>query len=591
VARVEWTRQTGDDVEAVVGMLICNFFPNAIRVQPSQGDGGLDIFVPGPVGFARQREVFQVKRYSERLNSSQKRKIRRSLESVIETATAEGWEITKWHLVMPLDPTDNELRWFEELTTNSGFPCELNGLLFCDTLAANYPKVIDYYLRDGKDRLVAAMNSLTQVISGRANRQDNAPLAVGDVVSDLASIHRALNEFDPFYRYEFGVSDNPPPDQPAPGEPGLVGVYATRQESVWITVKIFALSRAAFEERPIAAEIKIAIPAGDGELRRQFDKFVDYGAPMTMPAGTISGSLDLPGGLTRDVTGASLRVLAAPTQDDLELPALALAIVEADSDVVIARTLIRRTEVTSGQTGVRSFFSEQAGLFTVELLVQAGRVEGVLNLAVSYNLEGRRPSELVDGLKVLTAWRAPNRLALGLTYGPRDYGVVAVLTNDREKEASRYLPICEALARLQDHVPVLLRMPPEMTGDQALKIRKADKLMAGEALSGPISSTLSVTHREPIQIERDTDAIYEFWVIDAIEIELGDKVIKLAKEALLFRGRFLEITEAHSVIQPVSEGLKFRYSGELEETRVLARPFHGAVSSGSITGSESDMPS
>jgi hypothetical protein len=35
VTRVEWTRQTGDDVEAVVGMLICSQFPNAVRVTPS----------------------------------------------------------------------------------------------------------------------------------------------------------------------------------------------------------------------------------------------------------------------------------------------------------------------------------------------------------------------------------------------------------------------------------------------------------------------------------------------------------------------------------------------------------------------------
>jgi hypothetical protein len=28
-------------------------------------------------------------------------------------------------------------------------------LVFCDTLAANYPKVIDYYLRGGKERLQA----------------------------------------------------------------------------------------------------------------------------------------------------------------------------------------------------------------------------------------------------------------------------------------------------------------------------------------------------------------------------------------------------------------------------------------------------
>ena len=51
------TRQTGDDVEAVVGMLICSRIPNAVRVRPSQGDGGIDIFIPGPAGWGKERAV------------------------------------------------------------------------------------------------------------------------------------------------------------------------------------------------------------------------------------------------------------------------------------------------------------------------------------------------------------------------------------------------------------------------------------------------------------------------------------------------------------------------------------------------------
>ena len=78
MARVEWTRQSGDDVEAVVAMLLCNQYPNAVRVRPSQGDGGIDVFVPGPAGFGAERAVYQVKKYSENLTSSQNRKIKRS---------------------------------------------------------------------------------------------------------------------------------------------------------------------------------------------------------------------------------------------------------------------------------------------------------------------------------------------------------------------------------------------------------------------------------------------------------------------------------------------------------------------------------
>ena len=54
------------------------------------------------------------------------------------------------------------------MIADADFPCESNGLVFCDTLAADYPKDIDCYLRDGKDRLQAEMNNPTAIVSGKA---------------------------------------------------------------------------------------------------------------------------------------------------------------------------------------------------------------------------------------------------------------------------------------------------------------------------------------------------------------------------------------------------------------------------------------
>jgi hypothetical protein len=69
MARVEWTRTSPDDVEAVVGMLLCSQSPNAVRIRPSQGDGGIDIFIPGDAGWGKERVVWQVKRYCANLTS------------------------------------------------------------------------------------------------------------------------------------------------------------------------------------------------------------------------------------------------------------------------------------------------------------------------------------------------------------------------------------------------------------------------------------------------------------------------------------------------------------------------------------------
>lgn len=583
MGRVEWTRLSGEEIEAVVGMFICSDFPNAVRVRPSQGDGGVDIFVPGPEGFAKQRAVYQVKKFAENLTSSQKRKITRSFTTVVETSQEEGWEITDWHLVMPLDLTDHNLaHWFDELTKDVGFPCETHGLLYCDTKAAQYPKIVDYYLHDGKDRLQAAMGDLTAILARRSGRQQDDPLIATDVMPDLRSIYGALNEHDPFYRYEFSVSDSPPPAETS-GEPGLVGVHATQYESVWIAIKIYALSTAALEEAPVGGRVQITVPDGDGELREQIQKFIDYGAPVTMPLGTVSGSLGLPGGLGGEFEGGGLQVLAAPEDPNSEPAKLSLAVLEPESDTVIASTTIRRTELSAGERGLRSLFADQAELFTLEMLTTAGRLDGTMVLGVEYDLAGRRPGELVDGLKVLAAWRAPNRLAFAPTFGPRDYGVVATIDTDRDGDSARWARVCESLATIQNHVSVLLRMPAEMSGKEAANIVRAAKLVSGETVTGPVSGEFSVNHpAEELSVDRQHGRVYEFIAIKDISIELGDETIKIGKQALFFRGTYTEITTDKSTIKPIGEGISARYTGDLEVTRVLARrvPRPAAVDGG-----------
>ncbi|UQX09359.1 hypothetical protein [Candidatus Mycobacterium methanotrophicum] len=573
MARVEWTRQEGDDIEAVVGMFICSDFPNAVRVRPSQGDGGVDIFVPGPQGFAKQRAVYQVKKFYSNLTSSQKRKITRSFENVVAASSKEGWEITEWHLVMPLDVTDHNLaNWLKKLTAGAEFRCETHGLLYCDTKAAQYRKVVDYYMRDGKERLQAAVDDLTAIIARRVDRQPNEPLVATDVMTDLASIYNALNDHDPFYRYEFGVSDSPPAPNPSSAEPGLVGVHATRHDSVWIAIKIFALSLESLRERPIGGQLQFSAPEDDDELGEQFQKFIDYGAPVTMPPGTVSGSLDLPGGLGGELQGASLQVLAAPEGGQADPAELALAIVEPDSDTVIASTTIRRIEQSAGQAGVRSVFADQADLFTLEMLVRAGHLEGSMNLDVEYNLEGRRPGQLIDSLKVLSAWQSPNRLAFGRTYGPSDYGVVATIPTDGAEDSGNWAQICEALAQLQNHVSVLLKMPAEMSRDEALDIIFAAKLVSGQAVPASKAGPYTVHHEgNPPQIARDAALTYEFVAIRAVTISLAGQEFAVGKEALFLLGRYTEIEDGHSTIEPLSDGVSVRYTGELEATRVLAR--------------------
>jgi hypothetical protein len=575
MARVEWTRTSPDDVEAVIGMLLCSLSPNAVRVRPSQGDGGIDIFIPGDAGWGKERAVWQVKRYCANLTSTEKRAIKRSFRRVVDTAEAEGWRITEWHLIMPLDLTTQNLGWLDEYIGEREFRCETHGLLLCDTLAADYPNVIDYYLRDGKERLRANLDNLTRVLSGRLDRQSGEALTASDVYADLAAIYKALNACDPFYRYTYGVSDEPPAPEHLPGEEDLVAAHAVCHDSVWITVKVFARMLAAHTEHPITWRLQFALPEDDDDLRREFEKFVDYGAPITMPAGTVSGTLNLPGGLGGDVEGASMQVIAASQQNEADDDVLLIGIIAPDSDAVLASTRMRRIEFSSGQVGRRSVLADEARLFTVELLFAdaavAGSVDCTMNLGVQFNLRGRRPAEVEDGLNVLAAWHTPNRVAFGSAFGPPDYGILATIPTEEDVERGRWAPICEALARIQVHTSAQLRLPEQMERDQAFAILDAAKLLSGEPTTGTVSGKANITHSSEREIEPQLNRLCEFMVIKDLEISLGDETISVGKQAMVYRAHYVEVGEEQSKIAPIGKYVSFGYIGDLEVGRVLAR--------------------
>ena len=148
VARVEWSRLDPGDVEAVVGVMLMREHLLATRIKPSRGDRGVDIYVPGDAGWI----VYQVKSFTGQLTGSHKRQIMNSWDEFRDLVEERQIDVVAWYAVRPENPTWENIEWLETLTAGASFPC-WKGLYFLDGLAAKYQDVIDYYLRDGKERL------------------------------------------------------------------------------------------------------------------------------------------------------------------------------------------------------------------------------------------------------------------------------------------------------------------------------------------------------------------------------------------------------------------------------------------------------
>jgi hypothetical protein len=71
VARVGWTRLSGDEVEPVIAMMLCRRFRTGVRPQPSRGDGVLTFSFQDP----RVRQIWQIKKFTENLTVNRKIKL------------------------------------------------------------------------------------------------------------------------------------------------------------------------------------------------------------------------------------------------------------------------------------------------------------------------------------------------------------------------------------------------------------------------------------------------------------------------------------------------------------------------------------
>ncbi|MGR6998660.1 restriction endonuclease [Yinghuangia aomiensis] len=109
MTRVEWTRYEGNDVEAVVAMLVNLENVDSVRITPSSGDGGVDILDRG-AGPDGTDVVYQVKRYTGPLDSKQQGNVEHSLHTLFQDPRWAQLNVKLWRLVTPWDPTPRHTR-------------------------------------------------------------------------------------------------------------------------------------------------------------------------------------------------------------------------------------------------------------------------------------------------------------------------------------------------------------------------------------------------------------------------------------------------------------------------------------------------
>lgn len=103
---IPWGDYAPEQVETLVSAWLIRVVPRAQRVDGAGGDDGADVRAPVEGGL----HIFEIKSFYRRLTSANKKQIVRSLE----TAVVRQSGMVRWTLVLPLDLTPAESRWFDQ---------------------------------------------------------------------------------------------------------------------------------------------------------------------------------------------------------------------------------------------------------------------------------------------------------------------------------------------------------------------------------------------------------------------------------------------------------------------------------------------
>lgn len=286
--RIPWTRYSGEDVEPVLATFISLEERNAIKIRPSRGDGGIDLIVYLD---AETVDIYQIKKFAENLKNSQKAQIENSWQELSATTAVLHVIINSWHLVMPLDPTNENLRWAKELVEPSGTKFIWDGLSRVDGWASKYPEVIDYYFSNGKEEVSEYAAKLLSM----ANLPDcSDPVILENRLRDLCS---NLDKLDPYYAYSVHVlSEYDKRDNFCTRAPGVV------MSQILVTPGAGRIAIDVIEKTPIASMLhpltfSVKIIAGTDEEKEQVQNYIEYGMPFTsLPAEVIDQDCQLPVG-------------------------------------------------------------------------------------------------------------------------------------------------------------------------------------------------------------------------------------------------------------------------------------------------------
>lgn len=480
--REPWSRYPGEDVEAVVAIMLLLQYRHGRRIRPSRGDGGVDVLIPHA---GNQWEVYQVKSFTTSLTSSHKQQITKSWNRLRAYTKERGIRVVAWHVVRLIDPTHEDDIWLANLTAGSNIPSDWIGLATIEGWASKYPEVLDYYLHGGRDYVLDQVRSFLTAANLDQALESGRLVEPMRALGGLLALSKTLNTLDPHYQYH--LSTLPVLTDGRFSAPrdifGLIYSVTLDDGTSAARLDIVARYDEAAEDRPAPAPLKLQVslqPSTEAQ-RTALEGFFAYGTPIEdIPVEVTGGTL--PDIFASEPSAATSLTIMEPRGDDWPQSYELEAIDSTGNQLAVLP--LSMTAPTYGIDGTGRWAwngSNPTGVVSFAMLQDPASDTTTLKIK-SGDVTGATPRDVLTALTALSTMRAGATLQLRLPDGPTIYRISTLPHDVADIEHVEFwINICRDLLTLQRHIPSHLRIPnvSSITSEDVNGWREAATLLTG----------------------------------------------------------------------------------------------------------------
>ncbi|MFI5496808.1 hypothetical protein [Actinoplanes sp. NPDC051859] len=477
---VNWERESGEKVEEFVSaLLLLDHDGPGNRITPSQGDRGVDVRLLTAEGF----DIHQIKRFHGPLDAKQRAQVEKSWKTFVRD-TLPILPVRSWSLTCPWDPTNERLEWLQDLTAGHDITVNWMGRTQLDVLAAQNLALVDYYFGDGGQRLHRLM---TDVLQG--GRDVPQRLAGEDLLDAVAvrhlSLSDALNEVDPFYRYEFEIRYGRVRDLELQ-EPGLRPAtvferYLQVDEERFQVLRILARHPSAPELHPISIDLRLEAAAGTPD-QAAIEDFIQFGAPFDDLPATVTSITGPPG--MRQPTGDGRFTFMVANDQAAERPDLEVRLVDSHGNTQRALPL-SGVQVSRAPAGPGWWIAgrDETGVLEVGFFMQGPDGSDEVRITPR-SLTGRTPLSVLPAMQLAAAMAEDVGLLLAVRGGPALTSVWHLEDSALSASARWHLRLLEALIEIQQHTVRRVTVPDVDTvpTGEINEILRVGRLLRGEQI-------------------------------------------------------------------------------------------------------------